>query len=311
MDLFTHLMFGFLLSSRESGGFYNIYVIFGCFAAILPDIDIFFLPLWKRYPLLRHHGITHTLLFALAAPVFVWVAYSGVSGSSDAKLLVVMWTGSLSHVLSDFITNWGVPLLYPVSKEHYKLNIDTAVNPIMMLFFVIVAATWQLGTTKDYSYLNVWNTSTIVGLIYIAYFAMRTGIKLGMKLPGRNRGFGAVPTMNPFRWRLARRAETKGVIIVTVREKGKDTKYRIPKKKVKRIGDDEDIVPYTYYHPEIYPWMAMYRYPYYKIRKSGKTIEISWTAVELPFHLTGAKWDGEKLVIDSYWGPSRRSGDAE
>ena len=268
--------------------------------AILPDIDIFMWPLSKKYPILRHHGITHTIVFIFCSATIMFVIYAFHANFWSLKLLVIMYLGGYSHLFADFLTNWGVPLLYPVSKKHFKLNIETAVNIIMIIYFIIATLLLQFAREHKYN-LEIWSLSYYIGYGYIAYFGLRICIKLGLRIPKKNHGFSAVPSMNPFKWRLAKRVETENEIIITVRQKGKDTEYNIPKKKVDRIEKDEDIVAYTYHHPEINPYMLMYKFPYYTVKKDKNGLEISWRAVELPIHLTGAKYDGKKLTIDSYW----------
>jgi membrane-bound metal-dependent hydrolase YbcI (DUF457 family) len=105
MDFFTHLMIGFLISSGLVGSFSNQYVVLGTLMAALPDFDIFLYPLWKRIPITRHHGITHTAIFVIAASVTLFAVFGAFTGIADPKLLIVMLLGGFSHIFCDFITN--------------------------------------------------------------------------------------------------------------------------------------------------------------------------------------------------------------
>ncbi|MCI4329930.1 MAG: metal-dependent hydrolase, partial [Thermoplasmata archaeon] len=62
MDLFTHVVFAYLLSFVIWGPAAPQYIAAGALAGGLPDADALLFPLARRFPLLEHHGITHSIL---------------------------------------------------------------------------------------------------------------------------------------------------------------------------------------------------------------------------------------------------------
>ncbi|MGA7650021.1 MAG: metal-dependent hydrolase, partial [Thermoplasmata archaeon] len=60
MDLFSHVLVAYLLTYGVFGP-QPQYLAAGALAGGLPDADALFFPLAKRFPILRHHGITHSL----------------------------------------------------------------------------------------------------------------------------------------------------------------------------------------------------------------------------------------------------------
>lgn len=312
MDLFTHLMFGFLLSGWESGGFYNTYVIFGCFAAILPDADVFFWPLGDKYPLLRHHGISHTLIFCLCASAILFGVAAAVFHIFDFRLFILMLGCSGMHVFSDYLTTWGVPALYPFSKKHYRVAVDLAVNPLVMLMFFALISFMQAAKLGMLGRVDIWMASYLTGIVYLAYFGGRAAAKAGLTLSAGRNGFSAIPTMSPFHWKTARREETEAEIRVTVRQRPgqADKVYLIPKRAVDKPQADEDFVAHSYRNPELHPWVAMWKFPYYEVeRGQGGNVSVRWHTVEMPARFSSVveySPAGKVRVYDVFAPPGRR-----
>lgn len=65
--------------------------------------------------LVGHRGIAHSLL-AVVAMAFVLTFYGGIAGSVVAALSI----GYVVHLAGDFVTNSGIPLLWPI-KRQYRL----------------------------------------------------------------------------------------------------------------------------------------------------------------------------------------------
>ena len=151
----------------ESGGFHlaalGAAVVVGM--AMLPDID-------HQVPLLDHRGATHTLLFAIVGGIvtgfvakiagaamgvtvvgsFVVYGYEIVTLQSYGVLLGTLTL--LSHLAADAITPMGVPLLWPLSKERYSLDLvlakNTLANYVLLVAGVLATLLWAWpGTTPS------------------------------------------------------------------------------------------------------------------------------------------------------------------
>jgi len=97
------------------------------FGALLPDLDHpgswigrrFKLIAWPITLIFGHRGITHSLLAAGAVSILL---LSQVA----AAWVIPIGLGYLSHLLGDYLTPLGIPLLYPSRKAfHFPTPIRT------------------------------------------------------------------------------------------------------------------------------------------------------------------------------------------
>ena len=89
MDLFTHVLIAYLLTFGLTGPNPS-YLAAGALAGGLPDADALFFPLARRFPILRHHGITHSLFgVTIVALVGAVVAPFLAPGSTIVYFLVM------------------------------------------------------------------------------------------------------------------------------------------------------------------------------------------------------------------------------
>ncbi|MCX8173562.1 MAG: metal-dependent hydrolase [Thermoplasmata archaeon] len=304
MDFFTHLMFGFLISSWASGNFYNPYVVLGSLLAVLPDFDIFLFPLWRRFPFASHHGITHTALFVVAVSPVIAVIGKFLFWT-DLNLPVaagIMLVTGLMHLGCDALTNWGTPVLYPLSKKYYNLSIDLAVNVYLMLWFFAAVVFLALVRFRYLPFLNMEMASAILGVSYLSYFALRAGSKLYFKRRFKNE-FCLLPTEKPWHWRMARRSENEKEIVIGIRNSRGVEEYRIPKFHGERIEvkSCEDLV-YTYYLPEVQSHLGVFRFPYYRLNCTNGKWEIIWYVAEMhPRMNLKVDYTDGRFRVRSWW----------
>lgn len=298
MDFFTHLMLGFIISTLASGSFHNSYVLFGTLMAGLPDFDVFLYPLWKRFPITRHHGITHMVMFVLIASAVVSTVAAILNGGADEKLFLLMCLTGMSHIFGDFITTWGVSPFYPLAKKYAKLNLDTAVNPYLVLFFfveVLFLAEVMAGRIP----LSDIQASALLGIIYIAYFAVRALLKLYYTSRPDNKGFTALPTISPNRWKFVKRIESEIDIKIFIKN-NRLLEYVIPKEGLRDIKSCEDLVS-TYWHPEVQEFMQVFGYPYYKIECGDGKFGIVWRSAEMGDNMhINVEYDGSLHISSKY-----------
>jgi membrane-bound metal-dependent hydrolase YbcI (DUF457 family) len=279
MDFFTHLLIGLIVASLADGANLYLYAALAVFMSLLPDLDFALFPLWKWLPSTGHHGITHTPIFVLAASAVIYAAIAIFAGISDIGVLLVMLLTGFIHVFGDFLGTGGVPLLYPFSGRYYKLNIDLGIDTLLMLFS-IAGIVILFRAYLNYSYYpDARSTAILLGSLYILYYAARGALKLYQEHRPENAGFTALPTKNPFRWKYARRIETKGDIKIFLKTREGIKTFTIPKDRRERIEKCEELV-YTYWHPQVQGEMRFFEYPCYKMICQEGRKEIIWNSAE-------------------------------
>jgi membrane-bound metal-dependent hydrolase YbcI (DUF457 family) len=107
VDPFSHLLLGYLLGFGIWGSAGLPYVVAAAIGGALPDADVALYPLSHRFPLLRHRGVSHSILgvtvIAAIGCLFVpramaWGLGSAYSDGSTLVFFVALEVGGLSHV---------------------------------------------------------------------------------------------------------------------------------------------------------------------------------------------------------------------
>lgn len=216
MDLFTHVLVAYLLSFGVVG-FQPQYLAAGALAGGLPDGDVIFWPLAKRFPILRHHGITHSILGVTIVAVVGAVVAPYLDPGSPWLYFVVMEVAGLGHMLMDGFTHFSVPPFLPFSERKLELDADRAVN-FLTLAVSVVAFYLLLGVERNRVPFPVY-LDTVYGLMafFAAYFAIRLA---GRLLIGRTlRHLGPyrvpVPSSNPFVWLVLSEERRAGRLVTT------------------------------------------------------------------------------------------------
>ncbi|HTT17158.1 MAG TPA: metal-dependent hydrolase [Thermoplasmata archaeon] len=212
MDLFTHVLVAYLVTFGLVG-FRPSYLAAGALAGGLPDADALFFPLARRFPVLRHHGITHSIFgVSLVAGAGALLGPLLAPGNPFVYLLV-MEVGGLCHIAQDGFTHFSVPPLLPFSDRRLELDADRAIN-FATLGVSVVAFYVLLGVERNRLPFAIY-LATIYGLMVFfgAYFAVRLAGRLVVGRRKRSLGdFDVVaPTQNPFAWLLLSEREGDGV----------------------------------------------------------------------------------------------------
>ncbi|MGI0130053.1 MAG: metal-dependent hydrolase [Thermoplasmata archaeon] len=203
MDLFTHILVAYLVTFGIVG-FQPAYLAAGALAGGLPDADALFFPIARRFPILRHHGITHSLfgvtLVALAGAIVAPMLDPG----SPWIYFLVMEVGGCAHILQDGFTNFAVPPLLPFSERRLHIDADRAINFVTMA--VSVASFYLLlGVERNHVPFS-WYLLTVYALMafFAAYFAIRLAGRyvVGRRMLRGGEYQAVAPTGNPFRWVL-------------------------------------------------------------------------------------------------------------
>ena len=208
MDLFTHVIFAYLLSFVLWGPAAPQYIAAGALAGGLPDADALFFPLARRFPILEHHGITHSILgvtIVAGAGSFLLPFLPYFPHASTLLYFIAMEIGGLSHVFLDGFTHFAVTPLLPFSWRALRLDADVAINVIMLSLTVITLVTLSLerGTVP----FGLWvETAWILTSIYGAYLLIRGTARWRAAVLARREGYRSVmPTTLPWVWVLVDR----------------------------------------------------------------------------------------------------------
>ncbi len=211
MDLFTHVLFAYLLSFVIWGPGAPQYIAAGALAGGLPDADALLFPLSRRFPLFRHHGIAHslvgvTVVAAVGCVLLPYLPY--FPRASPLLYFVAMEIGGLSHVFLDGFTHFAVHPLLPASWRSFRLDADVAINGILLALtsFSLLLLGLERGTVP----FSLWvETAWIVAAVYAAYLAIRGFARWRAGVAARREGYtGVAPTTLPWTWALVDRQET-------------------------------------------------------------------------------------------------------
>jgi len=216
VDLFTHILVAYLVTYGLVG-FQPQYLAAGALAGGLPDADALFLPIARRFPILRHHGITHSLTGITVLAVAGALVAPLLAPGSPWIYFAVMWIGGLCHVLQDAFTNFAVPPLLPFSRREVHLDADRAINFATLI--VSVASFYLLLGVERNHVPFAWYLGTLwaITAFFAAYFAIRVAGRLVVGRRGTRLGeYGAVvPTGNPFSWVLLNETARDGRVRTT------------------------------------------------------------------------------------------------
>jgi membrane-bound metal-dependent hydrolase YbcI (DUF457 family) len=211
MDPFSHFLLGYLLGFGLWGPSSLQYVVAAAVAGGLPDADVALYPLSHRFPLLRHRGISHsivgvTILAAVGTPlvplVFAQAFGSGFAAGAPLPYFISLEIGGLSHVLLDAMDHWSVPIFAPFSDREYSFDADRIANFGAMAFTVgaYTAMLYERGRAP----LWFWELTAWVLLAGVAvFFVVRLLARWRIEGPRRRGNYSSViPQFNPFHFLL-------------------------------------------------------------------------------------------------------------
>ncbi len=201
MDLFTHVLVAYLVTYGIVG-FKPSYLAAGALGGGLPDADALFFPIARRFPILRHHGITHSLfgvsLFAGAGALIAPLLAPG----SALVYFLVLEVGGLCHIAQDGFTHFSVPPLLPFSDRRLELDADRAINFVTL---IVSAASFYLllGVERNHwPFVDYLLTIYALMAFFAVYFAVRLAGRwqVGRRLASLGDYQIVAPTTNPFAW---------------------------------------------------------------------------------------------------------------
>ena len=146
MDNLTHTLTGLMLSRAALDRVTPRSAALLMLAANAPDLDaVAALAAGDSY-LDWHRGATHSLLFVplvAVLPVLLVGLIRRRDGFPWLRAWIVSIVGVLSHLLLDYTNIYGIRLLWPVSREWYRMDLTNLVDPwIWMLMLLGVVWPW-------------------------------------------------------------------------------------------------------------------------------------------------------------------------
>ncbi len=170
MDNVTHALAGALLAAaacqqrdRLEGeaprSFRRAAFIAGVVTAELPDADLAYagapMGMGNLGYLLHHRGHTHTIVFAIAGALLIWLVILALQRDlrrpPDARLLLLLsLAGTLSHIALDYTNSYGVHPFWPVDERWFYGDAVFIVEPwfwiiaLPPLFFLARRTLWRV-----------------------------------------------------------------------------------------------------------------------------------------------------------------------
>ena len=169
MDPITHGLIGIALSTLSGHTMQlNDPVILGCtFGAMLPDLDIIAHVKGRFNYLLKHRGVSHSLIalsgMALGLSTALYTVFPTTTWSS-----IFFWTliGTMSHGIMDILNSFGAELLWPFSRKKITVDMIMLTDPVVLssflLSFIFSLRTPDLAQVYSLS-------ASLISVLYLGY----------------------------------------------------------------------------------------------------------------------------------------------
>lgn len=185
MDLFTHFVIPFaLLAALRRPMAERLAAGIGGWA---PDFDTVLA--WTRYVderlyFLGHRGVSHS---AIGAPLFALVVLALVClpvwrrkwpkmavWRFTLPTVLIAMAASYTHLVLDYLTIWGIPLVYPWGLERYSVNwFFYSVSAALLVSGWIVVKLWR-GIWKDtWNDRTLWKGMAVLAAVFVVAGAVR------------------------------------------------------------------------------------------------------------------------------------------
>jgi len=135
MDLLSHALVGGLVASAGLQKKYGLAATATIVAAnVIPDLDGALMVLGPKYFFRYHrHPLTHSVGGAMLLSVAL-TAFLCLATPLKRPWLVfgISLSGMMMHLLSDLLTPWPIPILYPFSSRGYSLDLVHFFDPFLL-----------------------------------------------------------------------------------------------------------------------------------------------------------------------------------
>jgi len=171
MDPLTHAVsgFSFALGLEPEVPRWAVLTAAGL-SANAPDIDFVARAFGARAYFSYHHGITHSFVVAALLGAGVAAIVGGFIGrSAIVKLLPLCVAGSVLHVVMDWITPWGGPLLWPATGRRLDVGVVGFFDVVLLVTILAgVLVAWRFPHMRRVAVIVSWG----VVLLYLGARAL-------------------------------------------------------------------------------------------------------------------------------------------
>jgi inner membrane protein len=287
MDIFSHALLPYLFgtSFKQKKEDVTAFVLGG----ISPDIDVLIMWINFVYPtffLITHRGITHSLFFGFITAICVLYLASrkGIRSFINrfikfepvmtGRSAVFACAGVALHLLLDYMTTRGVPLLYPLTTERYSAELFFYTDlSLTILSLLIIIYLYKKPEQKNTAIKFLFVFLLILALIG----TFRTVEKSGAEGFFHGTEMKTYPTTSPFDWYVIRGiGEEIRIYEYNGLEKRSEYNETVKKIDVLKSGDGMDRALST---AEELPQVKMFRWRAYAVAVNASFEEETWSFV--------------------------------
>jgi membrane-bound metal-dependent hydrolase YbcI (DUF457 family) len=203
MDLFTHAVVGAFVYLQFVKGLPLNFLYWAIFCAILPDLDIFLIPLKKRLDskYLEHRGGSHSYVVGIMVSAIFAVIFIAITKQNYILSWIIGMLFYGLHVTMDTLTTTKIPILFPLSKIEVSFYIEKAGSFFTMMVSIIYIIIYSpfYFTSADYEILMMIINS--FSLFFLLYYIYRIISNIWVK-PRLNRDQVYLPAVLPTKYSI-------------------------------------------------------------------------------------------------------------
>lgn len=214
MDSLTHIVLGACIGEAVAGKYMNKRAMFyGALAQSVPDVDFvlgFFLH--GADNVVAHRGLTHSILFGLAAVFFLtWLVKDVIHKTPlpYKNVLALFGVNIFVHLFIDTFNAYGVGLLMPFSRHRFTFNVLFVADPLFSLA-PFVSFLFLLFLHKSHKRRVTWiRTGIAVSALYLFLAIVNkkivdVAVRKNLVAQGKNVDFFTTPSpFNSLLWFVA------------------------------------------------------------------------------------------------------------
>jgi len=196
MDPISHILVGAAVARSFRAPRLHCWILAGL--AELPDIDIFFGPWGLQNPTFFHRSFTHSFVIAGVMGLVVWKISQRYDAWASRWALLVYLLAVWSHVLTDLMTSYGTPVLWPFYTSNFALDwlSNLSLGPLLILGAGLVLSRysrWGIRWAMPFTW--------VIFSVFLCFSAVLRGEAAGLIKSGEP--VHALPDLiNPLKWRL-------------------------------------------------------------------------------------------------------------
>jgi membrane-bound metal-dependent hydrolase YbcI (DUF457 family) len=273
-------------------------MVFGIVMGMLPDFDVLWYPIGRRYSIARHRGGSHSIFFIIIATLILAAIMSPIIHVPYIALCLIGIISGLSHICLDVLTTIGIPVFWPFLKREVHLDLERAINPYFMaisIFFIFFL--FQLRIIK-FNYVIYLQLINIIIFSIIMYYMAKLILKIYCQTSFSTPEFKiqALPTAGFFKWFLVGTNQKKKIMRTKYARYSLLDKYEprfryfscvYSKKPEPPLDNIEEAKTYSFQIKEVRDFIQKFKYPIAEVLENKKGCGHEWTVFWFPLELMG------------------------